>query len=101
MLGPAGEAMRQRNYGEDTAREIDCAVRTLVLTSFQRAKAVLEENRAILEASAKRLLEKETLDTTDLEQLFKPIKAAPTTFAPADPPCGKQTSSPGSLKSQS
>jgi cell division protease FtsH len=92
MLGPAGEVMRQRNYGEDTAREIDCAVRTLVLTSFQRATAVLMENRAVLEESAQRLLQKETLDTSDLEQLFKLLKGAPTTFAAAIPPCGKQAS---------
>jgi cell division protease FtsH len=96
MLGPAGEAMRQRNYGEDTAREIDCAVRTLVLTSFQRATAVLEENRAVLEESAQRLLQKETLDTADLEQLFKSLKGAPTTFAAAIPPCSKQASLPAS-----
>jgi cell division protease FtsH len=100
LLGPTGEAMRQRNYGEDTAREIDCAVRTLVLTSFERAKGVLEQNRAVLEESAQRLLQEETLDAADLAQLFKPLKGAPTTFAPAVPPCSKPAAPPASQGNQ-
>jgi cell division protease FtsH len=100
MLGPNGEALGRRNYGEDTAREIDCAVRTLVLTSFQRARAVLEENRVVLEESAQRLLQKETLDTADLEQLFKSLKSATATFSPVVPPCGKQAALPASNGSQ-
>jgi cell division protease FtsH len=100
MLGLAGEAMRQRSYGEDTAGEIDCAVRTLVLTSFQRATAVLEENRAVLEESARRLLEKETLDTADLQQLFKSLKGASTTFAAVIPPCSKQALATAGQESQ-
>lgn len=39
----------QRLYGEDTAREIDCAVRRNVLKAFDRATAVLADNRDLLE----------------------------------------------------
>jgi cell division protease FtsH len=87
MLGPSGEPIRQRLYGDDTAREIDCAVRKNVLTAFQRATAVLTENREVLEASARELLQKETLDAPDLERLFASIKPAPTNFVPATMPC--------------
>jgi cell division protease FtsH len=95
LLGPTGEALRQHNYGDDTAREIDCAVRRNVLTAFERATTILTQNRDLLERSARQLLEKETLDTPDLEQLFASIKPAPATFTPASAPCAK---SPGTVK---
>ncbi len=79
MLGPGGEAFRQRAYSEDTAREIDCAVRRTVLTSFDRARAILIENREVLEESARLLLDKETLDAADLARLFaRLVPAAPS-----------------------
>jgi cell division protease FtsH len=87
FLGPAGEPFRQRSYGEDTAREIDCAVRTLVSTAFERAVAVLTENRAVLEESSRLLLAKETLDAPELERLFAAVKRAPAGFARASVPC--------------
>jgi cell division protease FtsH len=87
MLGPSGENISQRMYGDDTAREIDCAVRKNVLTAFQRATAVLTENRELLEIGARELLQKETLDTPDLDRLFASVKAAPETFVPAAMPC--------------
>jgi cell division protease FtsH len=89
LLGPSGEPLRQNNYGDDTAREIDCAVRRNVLTAFERATTILTQNRDLLEQSARQLLEKETLDAPDLERLFAAIKPAPTTFTPASTPCPK------------
>jgi cell division protease FtsH len=86
LLGPSGEPFRQRSYGDDTAREIDCAVRKNVRTAFERATAVLTENRELLEESARLLLERETLDTPDLERLFRSVKrAAPSTPPPIAP----------------
>jgi cell division protease FtsH len=87
MLGPSGEPIRQQLYGDDTAREIDCAVRKNVLTAFQRATTVLTENRSVLNASAQLLLEKETLDAPELERLFASLKPAPESFTPAAAPC--------------
>jgi cell division protease FtsH len=90
MLGPTGEPQRQRLYGDDTAREIDCAIRKTVLTAFERATAVLTDNRELLEESARILLQKETLDTPDLERLFKSVKLAPVTFVSALSPCARK-----------
>ena len=87
-LGPGGQPMYQRTYSEDTAREIDCAVRKVVATAFARAKEILEMNRTVLEQSAKHLLEIETLDASALSVLFKELKAAPTDYAQADVTCG-------------
>ncbi|MCS7078546.1 MAG: ATP-dependent zinc metalloprotease FtsH [Chloracidobacterium sp.] len=47
---------------EATQRRIDEAIRTIVMTCFERAMTILETNRAILEAATRELLTKETLD---------------------------------------
>jgi cell division protease FtsH len=71
-----GEAVRQRSYSEATAREIDCAVRMAVSHAFSRALEILTSNRVVLERSALRLLELETLDAPELNSLFQAIRPA-------------------------
>ena len=56
----------ERRYSEETAREIDCAVRELVQAAFERARAVLEKNRTTLDRAAEKLLAQETLDEEGL-----------------------------------
>jgi cell division protease FtsH len=51
----------KRLYAEDTAREIDVAVRELVEQAFLRARTILVKNRPLMEEGARTLLEKETL----------------------------------------
>jgi len=62
----------ERSYSEETAREIDCAVRTLVARASQRASDELQVRRDLLERGAKALLEKETLLEADLRALLAP-----------------------------
>ena len=59
----------ERRYSEETAREIDCAVREFVGTAFDRAVEILSENRDLLEETAKRLLLEETLDEDALTRI--------------------------------
>ncbi|MDE2255967.1 MAG: ATP-dependent zinc metalloprotease FtsH, partial [Betaproteobacteria bacterium] len=66
--GPAMPQMRE--YSEETAREIDCAVRELVNAAFARAEAILKERRAILEEGARQLLQRETLTDAELNALL-------------------------------
>ena len=67
FLGVPGAGYpEQRRYSEATGREIDCAVRDLVHDAFQRATEILIGHRADLEASAKLLLQQETLTADDL-----------------------------------
>ncbi len=87
FLGAAGESLQQRSYSEDTAREIDCAVRKAVATAFSRAQEILKTNRAVLEQGAKRLLKKETLDVGDLAEVFSGVKPAPNEFRQAEVAC--------------
>ena len=71
-----GVPMQQaREYSEDTAREIDIAVRDIVHTAFDRAVALLKGERDVLEHGAKLLLEKETLAEPELAELKSALKA--------------------------
>ena len=66
FLGQPGAMPAERNYSEETAREIDCAVREIVADAFERTVALLTTRREILEDTARDLLVKETLDEADL-----------------------------------
>jgi len=74
FLGEAATPFRTRNYSEDTAREIDTAIRTLVQIAFDKALGILREERSALERGAKQLLEKETLGEAELQALYDGIE---------------------------
>jgi len=60
----------QRLYAEETAREIDVAVRGIIEAQFQRARALLATNRTLLDEAARVLLAKETLAGEELEGIL-------------------------------
>jgi cell division protease FtsH len=55
-----------RRFSEDTAREIDVAVRERIDRTYQRALEILRARRGELESLAAKLLEKETLTAEEL-----------------------------------
>lgn len=57
-------------YSEDTARIIDEEVSKLIEAQYQRALAILSENKDKLTALANKLLEKEVIFKEDLEEIF-------------------------------
>ena len=67
FLGP--QATR-RNFSEETAREIDLAVRDIVQVASERARTLLAQRRQTLEKAARLLLEKETLTDVELKPLL-------------------------------
>ncbi|MGA8009437.1 MAG: ATP-dependent zinc metalloprotease FtsH [Thiomonas sp.] len=67
---------QQHEYSEQTAREIDCAVRDLVKDAFNQAQDILQQKRATLEEGARQLLEKETLTEVELKALLQTAPAA-------------------------
>ncbi|MDP6979690.1 MAG: ATP-dependent zinc metalloprotease FtsH [Myxococcota bacterium] len=66
---PGTLAVGQRQYAEETAREVDCAVRRLVQEAFERAVALLDRHHAALESTAEKLLDVETLTGDELPEL--------------------------------
>jgi cell division protease FtsH len=60
----------ERTYSDQTAATIDAEVRSIVDAAFKRTVALLTEKRAVLEATAERLLVKETLDANEIAALI-------------------------------
>jgi cell division protease FtsH len=60
----------QRNYSEQTAREIDEEVRRIVQEAFDKAYNILLQNKARLIMISERLIKEETLEGPIFEALF-------------------------------
>jgi len=60
----------ERDFSEETAATIDAEVRSLVDEAYKRAKEVLTTNRHILDKLAEMLVEKETVDSEELQELL-------------------------------
>jgi len=60
----------ERDFSEDTAAIIDAEVSDLVDVAYKRATKVLVDNRSILDELSDMLVEKETVDAEDLQELL-------------------------------
>ena len=65
-----------REYSEETAREIDVAVRGIVERAYTKAVGILRRHRAALESWAQKLLERETLAESELAELRRQVAQA-------------------------
>ena len=91
------EISRSQDYSEDTARRIDSEVSRLLRESYARAKDILEKNRDKLEYITKALLERETLDARDVEDLMKEgriLSEAERQAVPSDAPAPDVAATP-------
>nr|WP_199307692.1 MULTISPECIES: ATP-dependent zinc metalloprotease FtsH3 [unclassified Leptolyngbya] len=73
------DIMAERDFSEETASAIDDEVRNLVEQAYRRAKSVLAENRSVLNQLAQMLVERETVDSEELQELLavSDVKMAP------------------------
>ena len=87
-LGPVGfasgsplylgaEEVRSRPYAEATQRVVDEEVANLLRQAEQRATAMLTQHRDALERLTELLLERETVDGTDVDQVLGRIPGQP------------------------
>jgi cell division protease FtsH len=74
MIFLGREISEQRNYSEDTARQIDMEVKRLVDTAHERARIVLEHNVDVLHELSHKLLEIETLGGEELREILSRVK---------------------------
>ncbi|MEO6847159.1 MAG: ATP-dependent zinc metalloprotease FtsH [Chthoniobacterales bacterium] len=61
---------RNREYSEATAQDIDIEVKRIIDEAYHRAKVILDENRSKVEVIAKALLDYETLDAAQVQELI-------------------------------
>jgi len=64
------EIAQHRDYSEHTAVEIDDEVRRIMMESYDRARTLLSGNKTGLVALAEALLEKETLDSSEIDEIL-------------------------------
>jgi cell division protease FtsH len=90
-----GEEVRSRPYAEATQRVIDTEVAELLRQAEGRARAMLTEHRHGLDRLTELLLERETLDGTDVDEVLgrvpgppQPIGATGHSASAAPPPDG-------------
>lgn len=89
------EMMRSKDYSERIAQEIDAEVKRIIDESYRVAKEIIDKHRDKLELIAQSLLEYETLDGKQVEDIARTGKFTPNTPAPnVDPPSGAQAATP-------
>jgi cell division protease FtsH len=64
------ELGQERDYSEHTAEIIDNEVIHIIKNAQAQCETLLQKNRAMLDALAERLLEKEALDTAEISQII-------------------------------
>jgi cell division protease FtsH len=77
------EISQHRDFSEETARQIDSEVRTLVDNGYQAAHKLLEDNAPLMHRMAAALLERETLDAAEIRLLIEG-KELPPLALPSD-----------------
>jgi cell division protease FtsH len=75
------DIMSERDFSEETAAAIDEEVRKLVDVAYTRAKEVLIGNRHILDQIAQMLVDKETVDAEELQEILSNNDVTTAAFA--------------------
>ena len=105
------EIAQHRDFSEETARQIDVAVKQIIVEAADQVTRLLSENKDLLTRMAEELLVRETIVLDDIKEMFKTLRPgqsipkeevtagistaqsgqqptssdAGTTFSPADP----------------
>jgi cell division protease FtsH len=82
MIFLGREIAQHRDYSEDTAVKIDDEVTIIVTENYARVKQLLTDNISTLHRLAEMLLERESLDTDDIDKIvngepLEPLEKAP------------------------
>ena len=75
MIFLGREIAKHKDYSEKTAVDIDEEVKRFVIEAYETSKNLLSENTDLLEALAKALLEKETMDAVEIDTLVKEVES--------------------------
>jgi cell division protease FtsH len=89
------EMVRSKDYSEKIAEEIDAEVKRIIDEGYNRAKSLIESYRDKLELLAQKLLEFETLDGKQVEEIIKTGKFTPPEINKTpEPPTGAMAATP-------
>jgi len=68
------EIAQSKDFSEETARLIDHAMKNLVDSAYQKARDLLASHRVELQALAQSLLDRETLDSQEIDRIINSFK---------------------------
>lgn len=68
------EISQHRDFSEETAKQIDAAVRKIIDTAMDTVSRLLEEHKDILTRISEELLERETIVLTDMEAIIEELR---------------------------
>ena len=71
------ELSHDRNYSEQVASQIDVEVKSFINRAYESARKIVSTRKQALEAIAKVLIEKETLEQEEFYKLIEPFKLKP------------------------
>ncbi len=77
LTGGGGDMGASRSFSEQTCREIDEEVKRIIDVSIEKVRDILESRRASLELLAKRLLEREIIDASELKEIMDETSTSP------------------------
>ncbi|KKT86323.1 MAG: ATP-dependent zinc metalloprotease FtsH [Parcubacteria group bacterium GW2011_GWC1_45_9] len=72
------DLVMEKNYSEKVAEEIDGEVKRLINDAFVKAKKIILRKRKFLDKLAKRLIEKETVEKEEFEEMMRKEKKRTT-----------------------
>jgi cell division protease FtsH len=78
------DMMRAKEYSEVTAQQIDAEIKRIIDEGYNTAKEIIESHRDKLELIAKALLEYETLEGSQVEEIVKTGTFTPPPKPPAN-----------------
>ncbi|HEV2276147.1 MAG TPA: ATP-dependent zinc metalloprotease FtsH [Acidobacteriaceae bacterium] len=82
------EIAQHRDFSEETARQIDAEVRSLVDDAYRSAYTILETHKDVMHRMAKALLDRETLDATEIRMIIEGNDLPPLAPLGGDPGSG-------------
>lgn len=88
------EMARNRSYSEQTAQRIDAEVKRIIDEGYNIAADIIQTNRDKLQLIAEALLEHESLDGSQVEEIVKTGTFTPNENNNIEPPSGAQATTP-------
>jgi cell division protease FtsH len=88
------DLMKEKTYSEQTAQIIDSEVKRIIEACHKDAQAILKKNRKFLKAMADALLEREVLDSAEVDLLLAGKKIPPVPKPPKTPDVASGSAQP-------
>jgi cell division protease FtsH len=83
------------HVSEETMRKVDAEIRRIIDEQYGLARRLIEENRDKVEAMARALLEWETIDSEQIDDIINGKPPRPPKSSSSTPPAGGKSASGG------